>query len=181
MPRSFEDYSADDALDERGVLRDGHRLRISMAMRDSLSPVQRAIMEDRVVRDFGLTDALALHKPGYRFGDAQGESAKLSAYDEMCRDLTEAWRHPVRDEPAIPVGAYPISAGEGRACTTNGQPGRLVKSAGGDWLTCEPDRLDLSRSDSVPPRMIDADESWRIRSEAWHRMLDEQAEAWRPK
>jgi hypothetical protein len=42
------------------------------------------------------------------------------------------------------------------------------------------DRRDRGE-DSVPPRSMSAADSWQIRSEAWHRMLDEQAEAWRPK
>jgi hypothetical protein len=33
----------DDSIDERGLLKDKHILRTSMMMRDSLTPVQRAI------------------------------------------------------------------------------------------------------------------------------------------
>jgi hypothetical protein len=37
------------------------------------------------------------------------------------------------------------------------------------------------RGEDSVPRSMSAADSWQIRSEAWHRMLDEQAEAWRPK
>jgi hypothetical protein len=77
--RSNEDF------DENGLLRDGRSARVGMMMRDSLSPVQRAIMQDGVAsgRDkiyeraaaderVTIVDAFgnggaALHRPGARY------------------------------------------------------------------------------------------------------------------
>jgi hypothetical protein len=48
--------------------------------------------------------------------------------------LSTAWHRPLPD--GAPAGAYPLSAGEGSACTINGAPGTLQRE--GDWLICRP-------------------------------------------
>jgi hypothetical protein len=78
------------------VLKDGHHIRVSLTMRDSL---QRPVT---VVDAFG-NDGLALHQPGYRYLHAAPTTAehavlathdaiRATAYDEMVRDLQNAWR-----------------------------------------------------------------------------------------
>jgi len=72
----------DDALDERGLLKDGRRMRVPMMARDSLSPVQREVAAESVAtgRDRLLTfdnaplvvdawgdSGLALSRPGARY------------------------------------------------------------------------------------------------------------------
>jgi hypothetical protein len=69
----------DEDFDENGLLRDGRSSRVGMMMRDSMSPVQRAIMQDgaasgrdkiydrlTIVDAFGNGGA-ALHRPGARY------------------------------------------------------------------------------------------------------------------
>jgi hypothetical protein len=96
------------------VLKDGRTIQVGMLMHDNLTPLQRTIHDTHrpvtVVDTFG-NDGLALHQPGYRYLHAAPttpEHAVLAthdaicatAYDEMVRDLQNAWRapdHPVRD------------------------------------------------------------------------------------
>jgi hypothetical protein len=109
MPRSFDDFSDLDPLDERGLLKDGHRLRIPMTMRDSMNSMQRAVAKDReaqrplrVVDELG-NDGLALCRPGSRHltaGSATADSAVLAvqqqnvlnAYRAMVDAGSNAWR-----------------------------------------------------------------------------------------
>jgi hypothetical protein len=110
-----------DNLDENDILRDGQRLRVPMLMRDHLTPLQRAVATP--------FDA-SLHRPGFRY--AADYTPRREALDQYIRDISNAWRP--RD--AEPPDTYPLSAGEGSACTINGAPGTLQRE--GDWLICRP-------------------------------------------
>ena len=88
----------DDAFDANGLLRDGHTTRVPLMMRDGMSPVQRAIMEDKVRR--GFDDSQARHRPGPVFTDAAALERKAEAYRQMCDDLQNAWRTPAADDAA---------------------------------------------------------------------------------
>ena len=104
-----------DDDDDHRILRDGERRRIPMMMRDedSLSPLQRAIMQDaqETGRDQMLHDASApglitdafgdtgagLHRPGYRFqqpGERATESARMrdEAYRQHEAEEERRWR-----------------------------------------------------------------------------------------
>jgi hypothetical protein len=90
------------------VLKDGSRTRVSMTMRDSLTPLQRAI--DDAHRPVTMVDAfgnsgLALHQPGYRYLSAAPTTAERAvlathdairdaAYQDYCERTAEAWRTP---------------------------------------------------------------------------------------
>jgi hypothetical protein len=161
----------EDAFDERGLLKDGRRFRVPLMMRDgdSVSPMQREVMADKAMRDaakrFGLSDALALHKPGQRFcTDAAGLDAKAEAYADSVEELTTAWqRKPSEDLSGEFRGQQP-----GDQCTINGQPGHLNHR-----LECVPDKRD-----SIPRRMT-ADEAQPIRDAAWSESVRELENAWR--
>jgi hypothetical protein len=72
-------YDDDDSpFDRFGVLKDGHTATVSMMMRDSSQ------------RDARVTDAL--HRPGFRTGDADMRDAKQQAYDAYETEVTNAWR-----------------------------------------------------------------------------------------
>jgi hypothetical protein len=156
-------YYDDDALDERGIVKDGRSVRVPMMFMDS---VQRDIVHSARITDGG-NDPLALHRPGYRVvdGAARGADPRMKAYDEYCTRLQDAWK---TDAP--PAGAYPLSAGEGSACTFDGAPGVLVRE--GDWLVCKPAASKPSRSDSATK---DA------RAEAYDAYCAELTNAWRAK
>jgi hypothetical protein len=115
--RNYEDIE-DDPLDEDGLLKDGHKIRVSMMAHDSLTPVQRAVQADRAAYDEAHTplrvvdalgnDGLALHRPGPRYltaGSATAESAMLAvrqkvvsdAYNTMLNDMQNAWKTPGRE------------------------------------------------------------------------------------
>jgi hypothetical protein len=99
------------------VLKDGSRTRVSMIMRDSLTPLQRAVHDAHrpvtVVDTFG-NDGLALHQPGYRYLNAAPttpehavlathDAIRATAYDEMVRDMCDAWRTPNDADNPKPV------------------------------------------------------------------------------
>jgi hypothetical protein len=134
-------------IDDDELLRDGEQLRVPLLLMDS---VQRSVARTattprrRLVADaFGNSDHFALGRPGPRYGvdRGYGDDERAAAYREVALRDAEAWRTPpvvvsVRDA-APPDGAYPLSAGEGTACTINGRPGTLERD--GDWLQCVPD------------------------------------------
>ena len=49
------DANDDNDFDERGILKDGRRLRVPLMMMDGLDDVERAIMLDAAARRFGLS------------------------------------------------------------------------------------------------------------------------------
>jgi hypothetical protein len=90
MDRRSKHGDDDDAFDEHGIIKDGRSVRVPMMMRDSLTPLQRAVAADAAGRDLvrplaGPSDnvietyspamvvdgfgngGLALHQPGYRY------------------------------------------------------------------------------------------------------------------
>jgi hypothetical protein len=107
---------------------------------------------------------------------------------EMIDSMTNAWRR-VDDTRAIPTSPgvdgdrWPLSAGDGNACMSNGRPGKLVKSEDGSCLVCELTPLDATRSgrsagDSVPQSMTAADAA-AINDQAWREYVTEMENAWR--
>ena len=93
--------------------------------------------------------------------------ARQEAYEDMKRQMSDAWR-----KDAAPSGAYPYrAAAEGTACTINGRPGTLVRE--GDYLVCKPS----ARQDAEPT--FDAVEGARRKQEAYDAMIKEMSEAWR--
>src|ERR1019366_3879027 len=126
----------DDSTDERGLLKDGHIMRTSMMMRDSLSPMQKAIAaaHDATQYDASTFDA-ASHRPGYRRASGTNDAAaKRAMYDTIDRELSDAWR-----SKAPPAGSYPAASGAkvGDSCTVNGSPGTLQRIDGADgYLEC---------------------------------------------
>jgi hypothetical protein len=195
MTTSLDDYSDDDPLDERGLLKDGHRLRVPMTARDSLSPVQRAIAEDRgahaplrAVDALG-RDGLALCRPGSRHltaGSATTDDAELAlqrqlvadAYMQATFEAENAWkRGPGGLQDASALGTE-YSGREGDACTVRagaaegyleGCPGHLARVDG--KLVCVPDNR---RTDSV-----NASDAEAIKQRAYDEMCRAGEQAWK--
>ena len=65
MTRRYEDFREDDAFDENGLLRDGHKIRVPLTMRDAMTPLQREIATKRarLTDAAGRSDPLAFSKP----------------------------------------------------------------------------------------------------------------------
>jgi hypothetical protein len=102
----------DDPFDERGVLKDGRRLRVPMSAMDG---VQRAIAADlarRVRLRFadGSSDPVG-HRPGFIIAEDNGRAVIDAAYRESVRELQLAWRKPGGDQSPIPSAA-PMSAAD---------------------------------------------------------------------
>jgi hypothetical protein len=153
-PRGFE--VATEEEEEDGILQDGQSVRVPLYLKDgatnpALNATQRAVAEDKAARSFGLNDALALHKPGFR--DARDSSA-IDRLEQAYRaaDLADAERYKSLQRwgandankvasfgGAPKAGAYPVGPGYGPAdrCTVDGRDGRLVEVAPG-WLECRP-------------------------------------------
>jgi hypothetical protein len=65
-------YEADEAFDERGILKDGHSCRVSLMDSDSLSPMQRDVARSSVQVVDGQGGTQGLSRPGWRLlADAQ--------------------------------------------------------------------------------------------------------------
>jgi hypothetical protein len=76
----------DDAFDENGLLKDGKSVRVTMMMRDGMTPSPVTVVDA-----FG-NDGLALHQPGYRYLSAApmtADHAVLATRDAM-RDEARA-------------------------------------------------------------------------------------------
>jgi hypothetical protein len=127
--RRLADDDENDIFDERGIIKDGKRLRVPVHLMDAAPPRRSAPMSittgltgehklskfffpdgsakparkirlrdiDEVEESERVThDAHAEHKPGYRTADRAvvdaGQALKDAAYEEMVRDLSEAWK-----------------------------------------------------------------------------------------
>jgi hypothetical protein len=111
--RESENDDEDSPFDADGILKDGRSARIALFMRDSMSPLQRAVMDDayetgrdRVLRDASalglITDAFGdtgagLHRPGYRLqqpGERATESARMrdEAYRQVEAQEARRWQ-----------------------------------------------------------------------------------------
>jgi hypothetical protein len=91
------------------------------------------------------------------------------AREQGIREMSDAWR--TQDAPAVqnlPVGRYPLSAGEGNPCSKDGSPGRLVRQ--GDYLVCETRQPGPTRSGTSAGDAKDV---------AWREMVDQVTNAWR--
>jgi hypothetical protein len=161
----FEDD--DDAFDENGILRDGHRARYAMTMMDSgFDDTQRAVARDaherRVARRFGLSDGSALHRPGFRHNvNDIGLDARIEAHEQYCDELENSWRGP-------PTGAS--SSGHRGAqpddsCTLNGRAGHLRWIDG--ELKCIADRSILGEDCALSDREAAHAEHRHYLENAW--------------
>jgi hypothetical protein len=177
--RDIEDYSDIDPLDERGILRDGHRLRVPMTARDS-GTVRGQIAASRQRVHDSTGDPWGLCRPGFRYtSDSAAYDAKEKARDEMVADLTSAWKRGTRyDEQQPPLGAFRKGLGlnAGDRCMVNGRGGRLVERDG--WLWCKPTEIGPTRRDAIPHTM-DAEQAQKIRDQAYQDYCNELADAWR--
>jgi hypothetical protein len=114
--RKFDPEEDPDELEERleeegnydsnGLLKDGHRVRVPLYMRDgainpNLTPTQQAKaaaqqqIQDAAARKFGLSDALQLHKPGFRYNtwDADAQERTRQAYADADTADANAWKN----------------------------------------------------------------------------------------
>ena len=133
--RSREDaFNISDDDFENGMLKDGHRIRVPLQMRDASSfDGQRTVLVDGTQ-----------HRPGYRtlVEDGSGSARDAAAHrhrlqlDEVSKAradyqdrLVNAWRGGDDVEPddddALPKGTPHLNAKPGQACALNGRPGVL--------------------------------------------------------
>ena len=134
---NINDDDGDDAFDERGLLRDGHILRVRMSMKDAMQ--LRDQKRSPVLYD-GRGGPVG-RRPGFILSDASDDH-RQRAYADYQRDLLEAYKQPTGAGSVDPIGAQ-----EGDLCTVRnaefpddqGAPGHMRMLNG--RLTCVPDRM----------------------------------------
>jgi hypothetical protein len=194
--RKYDDDDPSNPFDRNGILKDGRtahvtfrdaertrdededrrRGRRTVTAHDPMGRVvatyehlDSATMRADPNRVYDSTGDLIAARPGF-VATAHAEKIRRDAYEASCRELTDAWKLPA-------AGAYPLSAGEGSACTIDGAPDMLRKTADGRWLTSEPTRTDATPHD--PRRPISVADAQAIRDAAYREMCDELTNAWR--
>lgn len=166
----------DEAVD-RGVLRDGFSLVTSLAMADSLTPLQRSVAGHGMRVTDGSGDPSGMHRPGPRYvADAAMRNAKEAAYAEYLHDATNAWRGGDTRE-------YPIEA-EGTVCTVKGPAFRSHFGAPGHVCggLCVPDEMrDAATRDSGQNLTLDQLKNWHQKNmgRAYQQYDEELRNAWR--
>jgi hypothetical protein len=170
MAKQYEILDRHGRLVEGDIIPDGGRLRVSMMMKDSMSPVQRAVAEDAEARRFPVVDAFgrpAGRRPGACYlrpaADGSPERAaqiardhmRQEAYEDSVRDLEDAWRQPSPTSPAEPRASVTGSGG------ARGQM-----------------RIPDERQDCVPRTMSLAD-AQAIRDAAYEQSVRELTDAWK--
>jgi hypothetical protein len=154
----------DDNLDEHGLLKDGHSLRVRMSMMDS---VQTAVARQQIVDGAGRR--YGLHQPGYRLNDTFSDRQRI--YDQYDAEKQNEWRNP------------PTGAGErgqrgakvGEPCTCKGEeysedfgsPGHYAPDRNGE-LICVPDRI-IKQQDHQTTMQAVYDAYERELTQAWRR------------
>ena len=170
--------------DDDDVLRDGQRIVVPLNMRDSMSPMQRAVAEDKAARGVTVVDGLgrtAGHRPGACYlrtvphtvdhaVAVTQEHLRSEAYADSIRELCDAWKGNTNDREVARVH-------------DTGDP---VADA---WLD---QKYDLENSwhhgsgkrsqDSAPAGPVyDAVEGQRVKDEAYRAMVNEMTTAWQRK
>jgi hypothetical protein len=69
---------------------------------------------------------------------------------------------------------WPLSAGEGSVCMSNGRPGKLVKSDDGSSLVCAVEPIKATRADSMT-----AEEAQPVRDAAYRQYVEQMQNAWK--
>jgi hypothetical protein len=82
----------DDDFDERGILKDGHRLRVPLMMADSWQ--QDMVRRLPLATDASSDGGIDLNRPGFRVSAADGAArdAKERAYALYDEEIANAWR-----------------------------------------------------------------------------------------
>jgi hypothetical protein len=110
----------DEDFDDRGQLRDGHRMRVPMRMADSADHGP-----SRVTDASG--NAGAFHRPGFRFSDAVSRDVVEKAHDEYLEYVTNAWRSDADTDYGVTgFGESELRGLEiGGVCTVKGGNGKF--------------------------------------------------------
>jgi hypothetical protein len=99
---SYEDDD-DDAFDERGVLRDGHRFRVPLMMQDAM---QRDIASHAARLHDGRGGPVG-HRPGFIYSTDAATQDVAQAYAEYAQQARDAWKspgHEVEIKPLVLTG-----------------------------------------------------------------------------
>jgi hypothetical protein len=205
MPRNpAYDDDDDSPLDERGILKDGRSIRVSLfdaiAARGWAPPDRRPggpfVVDSRPgawappdtrrpLTDAEVIDARQRCADAYAAYDAHDARAwqrppNGPSATEYTGNNPSYTGHgaPGRGRERIPAGSYPLSAGEGSRCTINGRDGRLRRSDDGRWLECVPVEEPEESADALT--LADAQQRLRdARARAIEEYDRQQSEAWK--
>jgi hypothetical protein len=113
----------DEALDHRGILRDGVSTRVSMQFRDArMTDLQRAVAADAANRRpvYDAFGCPAGHRPGAVLtNDRAARDAKARAYEQYDEDIGRAWQQTNlrgKSEAATGAGEHGQGGGDGQGC-----------------------------------------------------------------
>jgi hypothetical protein len=121
------------------ILRDGHRVRVPLMLRDSanpaLTPLQHAVASRQQLSDAELASC----RPGFRYGQRAMSDAKATAYQLYDAEIGRAYLKPLGfgNDPALTgVGSHgprqePPAGGP---CTKDGWPGVWRRGADGKMV-----------------------------------------------
>jgi len=132
----------------------------------TFAPDQRMADAQRV------TDYLAGRAEALQQQWLDGRSASNKARAKMVAEMKRSDPTPTGIGAGAPTGgppgSYPLIAGEGNACTINGEDGTLVRE--GNYLVCKPKRQAAQPSHDTDPRaeaymQMVADLDFRTRSD----------------
>jgi hypothetical protein len=150
MTKQHDDDQFETLPDGRKVLRDQGRMSFSMMAMDAES-ILRSTVDDMQgkrkrayttadAEKFGLKDASAMHRPGFRFSpDAYAKDETLIAYADRDAADAEAWK----GNPPTGQGSHGFvektgEGEEGDSCSIDGSRGTLQRNSDGE-LICVPD------------------------------------------
>lgn len=99
--RDGRQITEEEALNANGAIRDHVTIRVPLTMRDSLSPLQRAIAastaRDAKFTDGRTNDPTALNRPGWRIRVGDNRQAIKDALAEYQSELVNRWRKPKQE------------------------------------------------------------------------------------
>jgi hypothetical protein len=150
MTKQQDDDQFEILPDGRKILRDQGRMSFSMMAMDAES-ILRSTVDDMQgkrkrayttadAEKFGLKDASAMHRPGFRFSpDAYAKDETLIAYADRDAADAEAWK----GNPPTGQGSHGFvektgEGEEGDSCSIDGSRGTLQRNSDGE-LICVPD------------------------------------------
>ena len=116
---------SDDDFDERGILKDGRSIRVSMQMRDaamSRSGERRQQQPPPLIID-GRTpnDPTALHRPGFRIRTGDARQSVSDAYAKADRQANHQWK--CQDKETLCADCDGEGWIDGKRCDTCGGDG----------------------------------------------------------
>lgn len=83
----------EDDDDDRRIVPDGGRVRVPVTLMDGDQRERAAFVDAVIHRELDQPD-LSMHRPGFRYADADSAAVADAAWHERNRRLSDAWKQP---------------------------------------------------------------------------------------